>query len=189
MESPDVTGLLIKWGKGDKEVLNQLLPVVYNELHSMAARYLRRERPDHTLQPTALINEVYFRLVDPGTVTWEGRAHFFGIAANVMRRILVEHARGRHAAKRGGSAIKLSLDEALHGNPKQEETELVALDAALTRLAELDPEQSRLVELRYFAGLTIEETGEVMGMSPATVKRKWTIAKAWLRREINQSPA
>src|SRR5690242_9412115 len=129
MESQDVTALLVKWGQGDKDVLNQLLPAVYDELHHMAARYMRRERPDHTLQPTALINEAYFRLVDVNNVTWENRAHFFGIAANVMRRILVEHARRQHADKRGGSAIKVPIDEAAH-SPKQEEIDLIALDAA-----------------------------------------------------------
>jgi len=189
MESRDVTGLLVKWGQGDKGVLDQLLPAVYDELHRMAARYLRRERPDHTLQPTALINEAYLRLVDKNSVTWENRAHFFGIAANVMRRILVDHARGHQAAKRGGSAIKVPLDEQLHGTPKQEEMDLVALDTALTRLATVDPEQSRLVELRYFGGLTIEETAQVMGISPATVKRSWTVARAWLRREISRTCA
>jgi len=190
MESQDVTGLLERWGQGDKDALNQLLPAVYDELHRMAARYLRRERPDHTLQPTALIHEAYLRLVDQNSVTWENRAHFFGISAQVMRRILVDHARGRHAAKRGGSLIKLPLDEAIHGSPKQqEEIDLVALDAALTRLAEVDAEQSRLVELRYFAGLTIEETAQVMDISPATVKRKWTVSRAWLRREISRSGA
>jgi RNA polymerase sigma factor (TIGR02999 family) len=186
MESQDLTGLLVKWSHGDKGVLNQLLPAVYDELHRMAARYLRRERPDHTLQPTALINEVYLRLVDHNSVTWEDRAHFFGIAANVMRRILVDHARGHQAAKRGGSAIKLPLDEDLQGSLKHEEMDLVALDTALTQLAKIDSQQSKLVELRYFAGLTIEETAEVMGISPATVKRKWTLSRAWLRREIGR---
>jgi RNA polymerase sigma factor (TIGR02999 family) len=189
MESHDITGLLVKWREGDKGALDQLLPAVYHELHRMAARYLRRERPDHTLQPTALINEAYLRLVDQNSVTFENRAHFFGISANVMRRILVDHARGHQAAKRGGSAIKIPLDEAIHGSPKQEETDLVALDAALTRLATVDPEQSRLVELRYFAGLNIEETAQVMGISPATVKRKWTVSRAWLRREMSRPSA
>ena len=189
MESQDVTGMLAKWGLGDKGVLNQLLPAVYDELHRMAARYLRRERPDHTLQPSALINEAYLRLVDQSSVTWQNRAHFFGIAANVMRRIRVDHARGHQAAKRGGSVIKLPLDEAVHGSPMEEEMDLVALDAALTRLAKMDPEQSKLVELRYFGGLTIEETAQVMGISPATVKRSWTISRAWLRREISRPDA
>ena len=127
MESQDVTALLIKWGQGNKEVLNQLLPAVYDELHRMAARYLRRERADHTLQPTALINEAYIRLVDKNSVTWQNRAHFFGIAANVMRRILVDHARGRQTAKRGGSVVKVPVDEAMHGKSKQEEVDLVTL--------------------------------------------------------------
>jgi len=166
MESQDVTGMLVKWGEGDEGVLNRLLPAVYDELHRMAARYLRRERPDHTLQPTALINEAYLRLVDQNSVTWQNRAHFFGIAANAMRRILVDHARGHQAAKRGGSVIKLPLDEGVHGSPKHEEMDLVELDEALTRLANMDPEQSRLVELRYFGGLTIEETARVMGHLP-----------------------
>src|SRR5438105_12173921 len=160
MESQDVTGLLIKWSEGEKEVLNQLLPAVYDELRRMAARYLRHERPDHILQPTALINEAYLRLVDQNSVKWENRAHFFAIAANTMRRILVEHARGQGAAKRGGTVIKLPLDEGMHGTPKQDEMDLVALDEALTELAKKDSEQSRLVELRYFAGLTIEETAQ-----------------------------
>src|SRR5437867_9871341 len=128
MESQDVTGLLERWGQGDKDALNQLLPAVYDELHRMAARYLRRERPDHTLQPTALIHEAYVRLVDEHSVKWENRAHFFGIAAHVMRQILVDYARGHQAAKRGGSKIKLPLDEAIHGSPKHEEMDLVALD-------------------------------------------------------------
>ncbi|HEY1272980.1 MAG TPA: sigma-70 family RNA polymerase sigma factor [Terriglobales bacterium] len=186
MNSHDLTGLLKKWGEGEEGALNQLLPAVYDELHRMAVRYLHRERPDHTLQPTALINEAYLRLVDQNRVTWENRAQFFGIAASMMRRILVDHARGHQADKRGGSAIKLPLDEGIRGEPKQEEMELVALDAALTRLARMDPEQGRLIELRYFAGLTIEETAQVMQVSPATVKRNWTISRAWLRREISR---
>src|SRR5437868_3065342 len=150
MESQEVTGLLIKWSEGEKEVLNQLLPAVYDELHRMAARYLHHERPDHTLQPTALINEAYLRLVDQNSVKWENRAHFFAIAANVMRRILVDHARAQQAAKRGGSMIQLPLGEGMHGVRKQEEMDLVALDEALTELAKMDSEKSRLVELRYF---------------------------------------
>ena len=192
METHEVTGLLRQWSEGDKGVLDRLLPAVYDELHRMAARYLRRERVDHTLQPTALINEAYMRLVDQNSVTWENRAHFFGIAAQVMRRILVDHARRHQADKRGGSAIKVPIDEApeLAARQRQEdELDLVALDTALTRLASLDPEQSKLVELRYFAGLTIEETAKVMSISPATAKRKWTIARAWLRREIDRSAA
>jgi RNA polymerase sigma factor (TIGR02999 family) len=189
MASQDLTGLLVRWTQGDKGALDQLLPAVYGELHRMAARYLRRERPDHTLQPTALIHEAYLHLIDQHSVKWENSAHFFGIAAQVMRHILVDYARGHQAAKRGGSKIKVPLDEAIHGSPKHEELDLIALDAALTQLAKLDPEQGRLVELRYFAGLTIEETAEVLGISPATVKRKWTVSRAWLRREIHRSEA
>ena len=165
MESQDVTGMLVKWGQGDNGVLNQLLPAVYDELHRMAARYLHRERLDHTLQPTALINQAYLRL---GTRTEShGRtAHTSSGLRQTPRRILVDHARGHQAAKRGGSVIKLPLDEGVHGSPKHEEMDLVALDEALTRLANMDPEQSRLVELRYFGGLTIEETARVMGHLP-----------------------
>jgi RNA polymerase sigma-70 factor (ECF subfamily) len=174
-------------GGGDKDVLDHLLPIVYAELHRMAARYLRGERVDHTLQPTALINEAYLRLIDCNSVTWENRAHFFGIAARVMRRILVDHARQHRADKRGGEFEKIPIDAANEPAAKQEGIDLVALDAALTRLAEVDPEQSKLVELRYFAGLTIEDAAQVMSMSLGTAKRRWTSAKAWLRREISRS--
>lgn len=185
MENHEVTELLIRWGSGDKAVLDRLLPLVYAELHRMAARYLRRERVDHTLQPTALINEAYLRLVDSSVVTWENRVHFFGIAARVMRRILVDHARQHQAGKRGGAVEKVPIDAANEPGSRQEDVDVVALDAALTRLAEVDPEQSKLVELRYFAGLTIEEAAAAMSMSLATAKRRWTVAKAWLRREIS----
>src|SRR3981081_712215 len=187
MENHEVTELLIKWGEGDKDVLDRLLPMVYAELHRMAARYLRGERVDHTLQPTALINEAYLRLIGSNNVTWENRAHFFGIAARVMRRILVDHARQHRADKRGGEFEKVPLDAANEPASKQEDIDLVALDAALTRLAEVDPEQSKLVELRYFAGLTIEDAAQVMSMSLGTAKRRWTSAKAWLRREISRA--
>ena len=160
MENHEVTELLARWGGGDKDVLERLLPMVYAELHRMAAAYLRRERIDHTLQPTALINEAYLRLVGSSNVSWESRAHFFGISARVMRRILVDHARQHQADKRGASIEKVAIDAANEPGSKQEEVDLVALDAALSRLAELDPEQSRLVELRYFAGLTIEEAAQ-----------------------------
>jgi RNA polymerase sigma factor (TIGR02999 family) len=187
MESQDVTGLLVKWGQGEHGVLDQILPTVYDELHRIAGRYLNRERPNHTLQPTALINEAYLRLVDQSRLTLQNRAHFFGIAARVMRRILVEHARAHQAAKRGGSAIQVPLDEAVHGGAREENIDFVVLDAALDRLAKMDSQQSRVVELRYFAGLTIEETAEAMGASPATIKRSWTVARAWLRREMTRS--
>ena len=186
MENHEVTELLARWGGGDKDVLERLLPMVYAELHRMAAAYLRRERIDHTLQPTALINEAYLRLVGSSNVSWESRAHFFGISARVMRRILVDHARQHQADKRGASIEKVAIDAANEPGSKQEEVDLVALDAALSRLAELDPEQSRLVELRYFAGLTIEEAAHAMSLSVATARRRWTAAKAWLCREISR---
>jgi RNA polymerase sigma factor (TIGR02999 family) len=184
MENHEVTELLARWGEGDKGVLDRLLPMVYSELHRMAAGYLRRERVDHTLQPTALINEAYLRLVGSSNISWESRAHFFGIAARVMRRILVDHARQHQADKRGADFQKVPIDAANEPGSKPEAVDLVALDAALSRLAELDPEQSKLVELRYFAGLTIEEAAETMSLSVATARRRWTSAKAWLRREI-----
>jgi len=186
MENHEVTELLAKWSGGDKQVLDRLLPLVYAELHRMAAVYLRRERVDHTLQPTALINEAYLRLVGSSNVTWGNRAHFFGIAARVMRRILVDHARQHQADKRGADFQKVPIDAANEPSSKPEDVDLVALDAALSRLAELDPEQCKLVELRYFAGLTIEEAAEAMSLSVATARRRWTSAKAWLRREISR---
>jgi RNA polymerase sigma factor (TIGR02999 family) len=185
MDDHEVTELLVKWGGGDTVALDRLLPVVYAELHRMAAGYLRRERVDHTLQPTALINEAYLRLIDSNNVSWENRAHFFGIAARVMRRILVDHARQHRAGKRGGEFEKVSLDAANEPASKRVDVDLVALDAALTRLGEVDAEQAKLVELRYFAGLTIEETAGLMALSVATARRRWTSAKAWLHREIS----
>ena len=186
MDHRDVTGLLVKWGQGEEGVIDQILPAVYDELRRIAGRFIHRERIDHTLQPTALINEAYLRLVDQRQVTVNNRAHFFGIAARVMRQILVEHARARHAAKRGGTAIHVQLDEGLHGID-QSAAELVTLDEALERLAKMDAQQSRIVELRYFGGLTIEETAEALKVSPATVKRSWTVARAWLKREVSKS--
>jgi len=180
----DVTQLLVHWGKGDKQALDRLMPLVYDELHRMASRYLRRERPGHTLQTTALINEAYLRIVDQNRVNWQNRAHFFGVAAQMMRRILVDHARSHLYAKRGGGAQKLTLDEAI-ATPQERDLDLVALDDALTALAEIDPQQSRIIELRFFGGLTIEETAEVLSISPATVKRDWNMAKAWLYGEIS----
>jgi RNA polymerase sigma factor (TIGR02999 family) len=179
----DVTQLLIDWGSGDQAALAHLLPLVYDELRRLAARYLRRERPAHTLQATALVHEAYLRLVDQSQVHWQNRAHFFGVAAQVMRRLLVDHTRRQHAAKRGGVVPKLALDEALQ-MAEGRAAAIVALDEALTALAALDPQQGRIVELRFFGGLTIDETAEVIGVSPATVKRDWNIAKAWLYREL-----
>jgi len=157
-------------------------------LRRIAAGYLRRERDGHTLQPTALVNEAYMRLVDQRDVTWQNRAHFLGIAAQVMRRILVDHARARLTAKRGGGVAPITLAGAAHGGAQEtDDVDLLALHDALERLAALDPEQARLVELRYFGGLTIEETAEALGVSPATVKREWALARAWLRRELSGS--
>lgn len=160
-----------------------MLPVVYAELHAMAERYLRTERPDHTLQPTALVNEAYLRLCAQRSVNWLNRAQFFGVAAQMMRRILVTHAHSRNAAKREGMATRVTLDDSLSWSGERD-IDLVALDDALTNLAAFDPRQARVVEQRFFAGLSIEETAEVLDISPATVKREWTLAKAWLRRAL-----
>lgn len=180
----NITDLLVSYGRGDKESLDKLMPVVYDELRRQAARYLRREQVGHTLQTTALIHEAYVRLVDQRNVQWQNRAHFFGIAAQMMRRILVDHARTKKRAKRGGSNIKVSLADATVA-AKGQDLDVVALDEALNRLAKIDEQQSRVVELRFFSGLTVEETAEVMGISPATVKRDWSMAKAWLHRELS----
>jgi RNA polymerase sigma factor (TIGR02999 family) len=181
----NVTQLLIGWSKGDKEALDTLVPLVYDELRRQASRYLRRERVGHTLQTTALIHEAYLRLIDQKNVHWQNRAHFFGIAAQLMRRILVDHARTKKRAKRGGSNIRVSFDEA-NVMVQGQDLDIVALDEALERLTEIDEQQSRIVELRFFSGLTVEETAEVLGISPATVKRDWSMAKAWLHREISR---
>jgi len=178
-----VTDLLVNWGKGDKEALNKLMPLVYDELHKLASRYLRRERPDHTLQTTALVHEAYLKLVDQRKANWENRVQFFAVAAQLMRRILVDYARGHRASKRGGDLCKLSLDEGLVSS-EEKGAELLALDEALGKLAVLDSQQSRVVELRVFAGLTLEETAQALNISPRTVRREWGMAKAWLHREI-----
>ena len=178
--------MLRAWGEGDRAVLDQMLPLVYDELHRQAHRYLRRERANHTLQTTALINEAYLKLVDQRVVQWQNRAHFFGIAAQAMRRILVDYAKHRNREKRGGAAADLPLDEAMLIAATGQNIDLLALDAALTRLAAIDEQQARVVELKYFSGLSIEETAEVVGVSPATVKRDWQMAKAWLRHEMSQ---
>jgi RNA polymerase sigma factor (TIGR02999 family) len=179
----NVTEMLRDWRNGDQEALEQLIPVVYDELHRQAARYLRREHPGHTLQTTALIHEAYLRLIKQQNIEWQNRAHFYAIAARLMRQILVDHARRRQATKRGGSDIKVPLEEAMVISPG-ENVDLVALDEALTRLAAIDPQQSRIVELRYFSGLSVEETAEVLGVSSRTVNRDWNVAKAWLRQQI-----
>ncbi len=180
----NVTQLLIGWGQGDKEALDKLVPIVYDELRRQAARYLRHERAGHTLQTTALIHEAYLRLIDQKNVHWQNRAQFFGIAAQLMRRILVDHARTRKRAKRGGSDIRVPFEDAV-AIASAPELDVVALDEALKRLAEIDEQQGKIVELRFFSGLTVEETAEVLGISPATVKRDWSMAKAWLHREIS----
>ncbi len=180
----NVTQLLIGWGKGDKVALDELIPIVYDELRRQAARYLRRERVGHTLQTTALIHEAYLRLIDQKNVEWQNRAQFFGIAAQLMRRILVDHARTRKRVKRGGSDIRVSLADA-EAFVKAQDLDVVALSEALDRLERIDEQQSRIVELRFFSGLTVEETAAVLDISPATVKRDWSMAKAWLHREIS----
>jgi RNA polymerase sigma factor (TIGR02999 family) len=184
--SNPVTELLVRWREGDREAMESLMPLVYSELRRLAHYYLQRERSDHTLQSTALVHEAYLRLTGQNPPQWQNRAHFFGIAAHVMRQILVEYARGHAAEKRGGGACKLALDDALE-LPGKVDVDLIALDGALERLTELDAQQSRIIELRFFAGLTIEDTSEVMGISPATVKRDWRSARAWLHREIARS--
>ena len=181
-----ITDLLVEWSKGDQAALDQLLPLVYGELRRLARSYLRRERPDHTLQATALVHEAFLRLVDQHSVSWQNRAHFFGIASQMMRRILVNHALARRAAKRGGFAEKLSIDEAM-GLEDRREVDLIELDDALKELETLDPRQTRIVELRFFGGLSVEETAEVLDLSPATVKREWSTAKLWLRRRLDKS--
>ena len=178
---PDLTAILKEWSEGDREALDQLMPFVYEELRKLASAYLRVERKDHTLQPTALVNEAYLRLTRQQNVTWQNRAHFFGIAAQMMRRILVDHARKRQAAKRDASAWKVATAEL---DDSDSAPELLGLDRALEELEKIDPQQAKVVELRFFAGLTVEETAEVAGISPRTVKREWRTAKAWLRREM-----
>ena len=183
---PDITRLLREWQGGSAEALDRLIPLVYDELHTLASRYLSRERRDHTLQTTALVNEAYLKLAGPREVDWQSRAHFFGIAAQLMRRILVDHARRDQRVKRGGHALHLPLDDADPSSSPApvEAIDVYALDRALSRLEALDPQQGRVVELRFFGGLTIEETVVVMGPSSATIKREWAVARAWLYREL-----
>ncbi len=169
--------------KRDPLASDQLFSIVYNELRKLAASYMRRERAGHTLQATALVHEAYMQLVDQTRVNWHNRAHFFGVAAQLMRRILVDYARSAHAAKRGGEASKLSLEEAI-GLTDKNEVAFDEIDEALTRLAALDPQQSRIVELRFFGGLTVDEAAEVIGTSPSTVEREWRMAKAWLHKQL-----
>jgi RNA polymerase sigma factor (TIGR02999 family) len=185
--SHNVTQSLQAWGQGDRAALDELLPLVYRELHRQAERFMRAQLPGHTLQVTGLVHEAYLRLVDQ-EVQWQNRAHFFGVAGKAMRSILVDHARARKAAKRGGGGQQLTLGAADAAAGAEPAVDVLALDEALARLAELNPEHSRLVELRYFAGLSIEETAEVLGVSPATVKRQWQVVRLWLRRELIADP-
>jgi RNA polymerase sigma factor (TIGR02999 family) len=178
-----VTQLLVAWSDGDEAARDQLMPLVYEELRGLAHRYMGRERIGHTLQTSGLVNEAYLRLIDQSQVKWQNRAHFFGIAAQMMRRILVDYARSRGYAKRGGNARQVSFNEATIVSDERA-AEVVALDDALKTLAEMDVRKSQIVELRFFGGLSIEETAEVLAVSPGTVMRDWTLAKAWLRREI-----
>jgi RNA polymerase sigma factor (TIGR02999 family) len=185
----DVTELLLQWSNGNEAALQQLMPFVYDECRRIAARQMHTERDEHTLTPSALVNELYLRLVDQRRTTWSNRAHFFGIAAQLMRRVLVDHARARLAEKRDGGRLMVSLDAAndvATPSPLTELTDVLGIDEALQRLGRIDPDQQRIVELRFFAGLTVEETAHVLGRSPRTVKREWQLAKAWLFRELSE---
>ncbi|HEX8369041.1 MAG TPA: sigma-70 family RNA polymerase sigma factor [Pyrinomonadaceae bacterium] len=191
MEEPvrnslQITQLLKKWSEGNQEVLDKLMPLVYEELRRQASRYRRRERANHTLQTTALIHEAYLKLIDQNQVEWQNRTHFFAIAAQAMRRILVDYARERNRDKRGGAAENLPLEEAAFVVSEEKNVDLVALDEALNRLAEFDERQARVVELRYFSGLSIDETADILGISNVTVRRDWNMAKAWLHRQITK---
>ena len=179
-----VTELLVRWREGDQRALDELMPLVYDELRRLAARYMRGERPGHTLQTSALVNEAYLRLAGHEEMRWQNRAHFFAVAAQAMRRILVDHARRRGNQKRGGGAHRVALDESLIVSDERA-AEVVALDEALARLAEISPRKSQLVELRFFGGLSVEEAAEVLKVSPGTVMRDWTFTKAWLLDEIS----
>lgn len=180
---PNITQVLERWSNGEQSALDELVPLIYKELRRLAGNYIRRERHSHTLQPTALINEVFLRLIDQHDIKWQNRAHFFGIAARLMRRILVDHARVHQAAKRGGDQYSVSLSKAdrLAGQPS---INLLTLNLTLQRLEEFDPQQSQIVELRFFGGLTIVETAEVLSLSHATIEREWKMARAWLRHEL-----
>jgi len=183
-KSKAISRILQEWSEGRNEASEELMPLVYDELRRQASRYLRRERPGHTLQTTALIHEAYLRLVDQRGVSWQNRAHFFGIAAQAMKRILVDYAKARHRDKRGGAAENLPLDEARFVVTGEKRVDLIALDEALARLAKFDPQQASIVDLKFFGGFTIEEIAETLRISPATVKREWNSAKAWLHGEI-----
>ena len=186
-EAAGITELLREWSEGGKpEVLDKLLPLVYTELHRQAARYLRRERPGHTLQTSALVNEAYLKLIDRRDVNWQSRTHFFAVAAQAMRRILVDHAKAKHRLKRGGDNVRISLEAATLVAPDEKGVDLIALDEALGRLARRDSQQARVVELKFFSGLSLEETAEALRVSRATVARDWEAARAWLHRELTR---
>jgi RNA polymerase sigma-70 factor (ECF subfamily) len=181
----EVTILLAEVAKGNREAASKLVPLVYKEMRRLAGRYMRRERTNHTLQATALVHEAYLKLVEQRSVNWRSRAHFFGVAAQVMRHILIDHARGRLRAKRGGAKEAVALDEAFVFS-EEKSAELLAVDEAMQGLAKLDPRQSKVVEMRFFGGLTVEETAEALGISPITVKRDWSLARAWLYGELER---
>lgn len=186
----DVTRLLTAWQNGDSAAADRLMPLVYDELHRAAARAMRGEAVGHTLQPTALVNEAYLRLVDQTAASWKNRSQFFGVASQAMRRILVDHARARLTDKRGGGARAVTLDDVRdlpQSSDESSEVDLLSLNEALEKLEAFDADQARVVELRYFAGLNIDETAEALGISPATVKREWVVARAWLKRELSQT--
>jgi RNA polymerase sigma factor (TIGR02999 family) len=183
-DATDVTALLVQWSRGDQAALERVMPHIYDECRRIASHQLRREHRDHTLDPTGLVHEAYLRMVDQRHATWENRAQFFGVVARVMRRVLVDYARAQHAEKRGGSTVLVSLREAAQESRDSRVVDIVAIDDALLRLAVRDPEQVRIIELRFFAGLSVEETAGVLGRSPRTVKREWRLAKAWLYREL-----
>ncbi|CAN5264430.1 sigma-70 family RNA polymerase sigma factor [soil metagenome] len=185
-KSSDITLILQEWSEGNAEVLDDLMPLVYDELRRQASRFLNKERANHTLQTTALIHEAYLKLIEQKQVKWQNRAHFFAIASTAMRRILVDYARERHREKRGGIAENLPLDEAFQIVSNEKNIDLIALDEALNRLAKFDSRQARIVELRYFSGLSIDETAEILGVSNATVRLDWNLAKAWLKQEITR---
>lgn len=184
--SPNITQMLRAWGDGSREALDELFPHVYNELRRQAARSLRHERPNHSLQTTALVHEAYLKLVDQRNVDWQSRSHFFAVAAQAMRRILIDYAKSRNRAKRGGANENLPLEEAFLAKAEETNVDLIALDEALSRLAEFDPQQERIVELRYFCGLSLEETAKTLDISRATASRDWEVAKAWLHREMTR---
>jgi RNA polymerase sigma factor (TIGR02999 family) len=185
----EITGLLKRWQAGDRQALDEVTPLVYRELHKMASRYLSRERPDQTLQSTALVHEAFLKLVDQRRVDWQSRSHFFGLAARLMRRILVDHARHTRRIKRGGDWQKVQLDDAPEpGSSGPDPADVITLDRAMQELEQFDPRQCRIVELRFFAGLSVEETAEAMQLSPATIKREWTIARAWLYQRMASIP-